>query len=323
MAKRWNEEKIEDLCDNYIYYVNHKKEAINLFDCSWVTIRKKASILGLTGYIMKRWSEEEIEDLCENYEYYRHNKDIACSNFNRTWWGIEAKALASGFQFGRNRSEYSILRSPLVDLFSGLLLSDGYISVYNNTGYYSQTCTELNWLEYIKTFFDVYGVKSSISYVKRDYNKHSGWSIQYQLVTLSYVEFKTLHDKWYKEWYDDPDDETNIKYKKMIPKDLVLTSLCVANLYYGDGSLSQRKSGFYSKERPGGYNIIFATNCFSKNEVRFLQGKLNEAIFISTYIDSENRLCIGQKESVSKFFDYIKEHKGNFYNYKWIINEVN
>ena len=99
-----------------------------------------------------------------------------------------------------------------------------------------------------------YGIKSKVDNGQLrtgGYNPEDG-SVEYHLWTLSYVEFREMHDRFYRKWYDIDtyskrywhEDKYGDWYvwRKIVPRDVCLSPVCVANWYKGDGSISDRKS---------------------------------------------------------------------------------
>lgn len=212
----------------------------------------------------------------------------------------------------KSRSNNSIT-NDLRSYIYGLLLSDGSIPfgnyfINNPTLRYTQYCKYSDWILSIKKTFDKYKILSNIR-SKTTYTK--GMCSGYVLDTLNYKEFKELRNIWYKEWYLDPDDESRIIYKKVVPKDIDLSSECTMNWYLGDGCIYKHGVG----ER---YGITLATDGFHKDDVEFLCEYLNSILDTKAHITKRNTIIISNYHGVKEFLNYIKEcNVPDCYSYKF------
>lgn len=247
---------------------------------------------------MKIWNSNELDDLYDNYQYYIKNKLEAESVFGRTWIAIKRRALKLGLNSDSYyRSNLSICGN-IKSYIDGLLLSDGNIDNRVASSYYRQVCKYDEWLLNIKEVFDVNGIESIIKLRFSKNNYIVGGCFQFHLSTLFYKEFNSMRNRWYKEWYDDPSDETNISYKKMVPEDIKLTPDCVSNWYLGDGSCTNY--------RGSNYDVRFATCGFVHDDSVFLSNLFNETLDIHSYVDYEDRIHLTRRNDIISFFDYIK-----------------
>ncbi len=147
----------------------------------------------------------------------------------------------------------------LYDVIQGSLLGDGSIRSQNKK-YFSFKISGrderfVKWLEHL---FNNFKIKCWIS--KDNQNLFSVW---FYINTCPYPTFLSLRNKWYKI--------NNGKTRKIIPKNIQLTSTSLLFWYLGDGSLIRRK--FDPNRVPP---IVLATNCFSKKDIDFLVQKLKE-----------------------------------------------
>lgn len=209
------------------------------------------------------------------------------------------------------------------DYLDGLMLGDGHIEcVSNDTGRYTQSCKENNWIDKISEDLYEYSIVCSVDdgrFRKTNYSLNED-SIIYGLWTHRYIEFKELHDRWYKKdynvdecsttrWHLDENREYYI-WQKIIPKDICLSPVCVANFYIGDGSIPKFKQLYK-------YNISLSTDGFWKKDTMFLADLMSEVLDIKCSITDAGKILISNKSDVSMFLDYIKNYKVECYNYKF------
>lgn len=222
-----------------------------------------------------------------------------------------------------HKSNQAIL-NELRNYIDGLMLSDGCIQYDrgNKTGWYQQNCKYKEWLEVISENFCKYIVECNLDdgrLITGGYSPKGG-SITYFLRTRHYVEFKEMKDRWYKKWYDidnypervwhlDTDSGEYYIFKKIVPKDILLTSSCVANWYLGDGN----RSISYSNNQ-----ITIATNGFLNNDTTFLSELLSNTLNIKCSIDKHNRIGIYNKSNIKAFLNYINEYKIDCFDYKFL-----
>lgn len=221
------------------------------------------------------------------------------------------------------KSEKNIT-SIALNYIDGLVLSDGHIHKGIKTGQYMQKCKHKEWLDKIKGDLYSFSIESNVNNGKlmhggffNGLNKPEISGFNYSLWTKSYIEFKELRERWYKEWYLDLDDGTRIITQKIVPKDICLNQECVANWYLGDGSII--------KHYCDSYRIEIATMCFKKEEVVFLSETLNNVLEINSYVDKRNAIYIGKLKDIISFIEYIKDYKVDCYSYKFpdrIMEEI-
>lgn len=222
-----------------------------------------------------------------------------------------------------NKSNISILNEAR-DYIDGLIISDGNIHCkYARTGYYNQGCLYREWLEFISNDLYEYNIICTIDngrFLTGGLNSKNG-SVRYSLITKSYLEFRTMKDRWYSKYYnvdeystrfwhlDEETDEWFI-WKKIIPKDIILTPECVLNWYLGDGCISKYKY-------QNGYRIRLSTDGFSREDIIYLTDILSEVINIKCLI-SNKQIAIYKQSSIRSFLDYISDlPHPSCYNYKF------
>lgn len=211
----------------------------------------------------------------------------------------------------RNAVEASDLRrhksfssdKRLDDLIEGLLLSDAWISSERGNSEcrlgIEQKKSSLPWLELIKSDFDKRNIYSSIKERPPREASVNGRSFissgSFILRTGKYVNFSKLRDKWYPEG------------KKIIPDEIELSPMTLANWYCGDGSNTR-------------YSCILYTNGFSEKGVQKLCSRLKSKYDLNAkmYINSHKYpiIYIENKNDRDKFISIIKEFVPKCFDYK-------
>lgn len=208
--------------------------------------------------------------------------------------------------------------------FDGLMLGDGCITKCRKSinYHYSQRCKYHEWLDNIEHLFAINRLNTHID--KHNINNNFGTSILYHLWSHNSLFFTEQHNRWYKKWYDidkyptrlwhQDEDKEWFVWKKIVPKDIKLTPVCVLNWYLGDGSISKHALG-------NGYSLKLSTHSFTKEDVKYLEFVLNDQVVDCAYISSyENSYFINitKKLGIIAFLSYIKDlKKPSCYNYKF------
>jgi len=184
----------------------------------------------------------------------------------------------------------------------GELLGDGCL--YSKSKYSAQFTYSSKYNEYINYISNTllkFGIRrtgkiyfrENIHYKINNIPTHSKESYSY--TSKRYAELKPLYDKWYPEG------------KKIVPRDIELTSILLRQWYIGDGSL---KIGKGARSR-----IKLSTQCFTINDVEWLIEQLNKLGFKSTR-QSRNTIRISAY-STKDFLNYIGNSPVKCYQYKW------
>ncbi len=276
----------------------------------------------------KMWGIDENDLLYDNWGYFCNNKEIAEGVFSRSWDAIQQHSYELGVIRKKNRftSNLAILNEAR-DYIYGLVLGDGSIKEYNKTGQYTQSCKYKNWLSIINEDLYEYGVECTVDSgrLRTGGLNAKGGSIIYNLQTRIYIEFKEMHDRFYIKWYEidkypkrrwhKDEDGDDFIWQKIVPKDICLSSECVANWYLGDGSISKHKHA-------NGYRIKLATLDLLIEDVIFLSELLFETLDIKCSIDKAKGISISNQRSVKIFLDYIKDYKVDCYSIKFPENFI-
>ena len=210
------------------------------------------------------------------------------------------------------------------EYLDGLMLSDGHIPPvkYGGTGLYRQSCEHKSWLDKINEDLYEYGIECRVDdgrLITGGFSPEGG-SIAYSLRTRYYVEFKEMHDKWYIKWYDidnynkhfwrkDKDGEYFI-WQKIVPRDICLSPVCLANEYFGDGWTSKQT-------HHNGYHTVLATNGYLREDTLFLADLLSETLNIKCGVNKAGAIGIYTQTDISTFLNYIKDYRVDCYSKKF------
>ena len=187
------------------------------------------------------------------------------------------------------------LTKEATNWINGELLGDGCVrslSPYSALFVYSSKYPE--YINYIAKTLESFGIKQTGKICRR-VNKQWG-NIVYDYRSCSYVELLSIRKKWYP------------RGKKIVPKDIKLTSLTVKQWYIGDGSLegsgNRRKS------------IILSSEGFTTKDNQWLIKRLKELGFKAKYRAS-NKIALSSY-STKDFLNYIGKCPVKCYQYKWL-----
>jgi hypothetical protein len=149
-----------------------------------------------------------------------------------------------------------------MELFDGLMLGDGGLRLRGHlktpTFMLSQSERHLDWIDQVERELWIVGLTCARQALQAG---PGGRGPAVELRTLAYEEFLEQHARWYVP----REGRGPGRWRKIVPPDVRLTPLALAQWYYGDGSLGN-----------GGYSIRFATHGFKKEESEFLLARLRE-----------------------------------------------
>jgi len=192
------------------------------------------------------------------------------------------------------------LSKEALEWISGELLGDGCLSSqskYSALFAYSSKYSE--YIHYVSDTLSSFGIKQ-VGKIRK-YRINGSVTLfpnAFYYDSKCYEELKPIYDKWYPE----------PNRKKIIPKDLKLTSLTCRQWLIGDGSLIHHKDG-----NP---YIKLATYGFPFEDVRRLVKQLNELGFKAARQPSNNTIRISAY-STKSFLNYIGNCPCSVYDYKW------
>jgi transcriptional regulator with XRE-family HTH domain len=195
------------------------------------------------------------------------------------------------------------LDEELIQYIEGELLGDGCLQARRsnidnkvNSARYTHGTKYKSYLEWLSNLFSKYNLEQSgnILYWK---DKHN--SISYKYSTRSYVELKSIFERWYPNG------------KKIVPKDIVLTPTIIKHWYLGDGNFTRRY-------KDNSFRLTLHTEGFSKKDNELLISKLCELGIICN-LTKANYIYIPVRY-IYRFFKYIgncPEEIKSTYGYKW------
>ena len=201
----------------------------------------------------------------------------------------------------RNRKEVSRLRARSVALSSelyskinGWLLGDGSLAHSGVSSKFTLTSKHVEYVNFAKKIFENNNIKCKIYTNIDKVFKTEG----HRCVTVSTLEFADLYYKWYPE------------SKKIVPKDLTLTSSLIKNWIMDDGTISKEKG-----------HLRLCTCSFTVDECERLSNKLNEFLNIdnaSWVIEKKKYPRIYMPKRFTKLLlNKIGVCELNCFQYKW------
>ena len=235
-------------------------------------------------YIKEKLSQEQVSNLCE-------------VNQNTIWKWLHKHNITSRSKSEANHLRYANhceLSQKAIEWINGELLGDGSLqsqSKYSARFTYGSKYFE--YIEYVRDTLKSFGIEQAGKICKQ-INKKRG-NISYHYYSLCYPELLSIYNQWYP------------KGKKIIPRDIKLTSLILRQHYIGDGCLNHCKLG-----KP---SIKLCTNGFLVADVEYLLEKLTE-LGIKTTRNVKNVIYIST-HSTKDFLEYIGKCPVECFQYKW------
>jgi len=230
-------------------------------------------------YVKEKFSIRQIAEIC-NITYESMRKWMIKFNIPRRYIN-EAVHLA--------KVNHCKLSQEAIEWINGELLGDGSLncrSLYSARFDYSSKYEE--YIQYVSDILKSFGIKQS--------GKIRKFKNNYKYISYSYEELLPI----YKQWY--PNN------KKIVPKDIELTSLTCRQWYIGDGYLKHPQKGTQY--------IRLSTDGFPQKDVSWLVKELSKIGFKATRQPSSNRIVISVF-STKKFLNYIGNCPVKCYQYKW------
>lgn len=209
-----------------------------------------------------------------------------------------------------NRSRYVDLSNEALEFLTGELLGDGHFDhqKWSSAFYYASKYEE--YIRWIAKQLVGFGIEQSGKIArKRIYLKSTGKSyIEFYYQSKYYAEFKDLQKKWYRS-ANTEEQKRGRKFIKIIPGDLVLTSLACRQWYIGDASLYENPKSNY---------IFINMQSRPRDEINFL---VNLLVNLGFYVTAQKskRIQISTK-STPDFLNYIGSCPVKCYEYKWNLN---
>lgn len=187
-------------------------------------------------------------------------------------WSIITRLRAAGVEIRANQNERRLGTSSATfsfrELVDGILLGDGSIDPKGLLRL-EQCHVRVGWLDQVKNLLSQVGSESRIIPIPSKERvldgrviKSSGGGLLY---TPAYVEMQTQRRRWYPEG------------TKVIPLDLKLTPMCLAQWFAGDGTYD--KTG----------TLLLCTQSFTRTEVEFLARRFQEDLGVHASVGETHR----------------------------------
>lgn len=193
------------------------------------------------------------------------------------------------------KANHCKLSQKAIEWINGELLGDG--GIFSRTTYtarFQYSSKYLEYVQYVSNTLKSFGIER-VGKIRKKYDRKTN-SYGYVYSSRTYRELSLIRRRWYPEG------------KKIIPKDIELTSLTIRQWHIGDGSLIHRKEG-----RP---HIYLATCGFTIPDVEFLTKKLIDLGFKSMRRYCNNTIRISTC-STKDFLNYIGKCPVKCYQYKF------
>tara|TARA_Y100000310_G_C20664051_1_gene806466 strand:+ start:1302 stop:2018 length:717 start_codon:yes stop_codon:yes gene_type:complete len=169
-----------------------------------------------------------------------------------------------------------MLTSVQKSIFDGIMISDGHIEKSSKNARFSMSVKHESFANIPFTLFTSLPFKKPkfIKFLDKRSNKYYS---RYECRSRVHEFFTEQHNRWYS------------KGKKIVPKDIVLTSEMLIWWYIGDGYLRKTKS------RPNYRRVELQTQGFYENERMFLVNILSDCLGCSSVYDEKGYICIAKK----------------------------
>jgi len=181
----------------------------------------------------------------------------------------------------RKLREKVYLDNTIKEVLDGVMLSDGYIDPRGRL-ILPQVESHIDWLKWIKSILNRRNIECKIEKRKQSLSKLK----TYQLRTLNYPFLIDERKRWY------------YNGRKIVPNDLKLTPLLLAQWFQGDGCNSGEKY------------FRLSTNSFTLDEVYFLKELLKSDLNIDSNIYKQRKgqyvIVVTKRESMRRFLTIIE-----------------
>lgn len=241
----------------------------------------------------KAWLISQYEDCLLSISQIASDLGVASSVVLRHMrtHGISVRSLSQSSAL--RQKKHVLLTTNAINFLDGEILGDGHIAASNFSAKYSHSSKHRAYLEWLKSVFFEFGIEQAgrMVFSKKDkgYRYHS----------LSYVELKEMHKRWYGSG------------EKRLPEDFRLTPVTLRQWYIGDGHLSRER------KTPAVYLAVCTRN--SMEIERIIDMLLAAGIRGSAGTTRTKCIRITSADT-QNFFDYIGECPAaitQIYGYKW------
>ena len=249
----------------------------------------------MKNYKEKKWLEREYKT---KTTYQIAESEKVDPETIRKWmirFGIERREA--------NNINHLNMSEDLADFMTGTMLGDGSISwgCEEVSAYYAISSAHREYLVYVMKKLSNLGMelRGSIDLVQK--GKYRYWQMHSRYYRGALPEFRQI-------WYQSG--------KKLLPRDVELTSESLKTFYLEDGSLTITA---------GHRALCLAMNGFTECEANIIKNKLtsflgSDRVFVHCYNQGPT-IWIFSKPVVKKFFDLIgpcPKELENVFGYKWV-----
>jgi predicted DNA-binding protein YlxM (UPF0122 family) len=197
-------------------------------------------------------------------------------------------------------SNHCVLTKEAKEWINGELLGDGCVySINSYSATFQYGSKYLEYIQYVSDTLKSFGIEQAGKINKRYHEKSNSYSYPYS--SRRYVGLLPIRERWYPNG------------KKIIPRDIELTSLICRQWYIGDGSLSHPK---FKGKKQGNPYIRLATEGFLIEDVKWLITELKKINFKVTWQPNNNGIRISPY-STKDFLNYIGICPVKCYQYKF------
>lgn len=177
------------------------------------------------------------------------------------------------------------------EVFDGVMLGDGCVNIKGGQSWFAMSQHgHKDWLLYIIKHFESLGVCFSATYPRLS---NSQWYIASRTSSLLVEQ----RNRWYPNG------------KKVVPDDIVLTPIMLANWFMGDGSSMYRKDTRFNRVR-----VVFAAYGFTGDERGTLVSKMYSIGLRAS--NSSGCVRISEIASVNNFMSMVEPEVVDSFKYK-------
>jgi biotin operon repressor len=245
-----------------------------------------------------------VEDLVAAYGRNESASSLARQH-GVSVWSIIKRLRNAGVEIRTNQNERRLATSPgqenlLGEVVDGLLLGDGSIDPKGCLRL-EQCHAHAGWIHHTQQLLEQLGAESKVIPIAPKTKTIEGREVQSSggllLYTPCYVRMKTQRARWYPEGV------------KIVPSDLRLASMSVAQWLCGDGTYDEHGA------------LFFCTNNFTESEVGFLVQRLQEDLDVEARVKGTPRtdqftLAVYQRDEAVKVANMVRDLLPECFRYK-------
>jgi hypothetical protein len=317
IPRKWTDERIHKLKQDYKQKGTDIPELLEIFSRNAIMIAARNLNLKCHKKINKKFDISK-DELVELYTNQKKSTTQIAKIYNCSFNTIVSRLEGYNIQIRKRKDSICIVRGYhkniklndyILQIMDGILLSDGG---YDFGGKDKKTASlkitqmesHREWLDELKSIFENNNIECSMVHrFSRPIDKSFP---QWVLKTRYYLELGDERKRWYP------------KGKKIVPKDVRITPLVLAQWYMGDGNLSATGG---TKSGKKFYRLSLCTDSFTKEENEFLRDKLKKLygwnFRVFKYRNSSYRLVINLPKEIKDFLFKTAPYKVECFNYKW------